>query len=113
MPSSTEALLQDHLQAAAVGVEAVMKDYSDASVLITDAATYRGRTEIRRFFTALLEGPTRGFLAALKMHRQDVVGDMAYILWEAQPWFPFATDTFVFRHDKILFQTFSAVRDAE
>jgi hypothetical protein len=113
MPSPIEVLLQSHLQAAAVGVDAVMNDYSAASVLVTHEATYRGLAEIRGFFTTLLNGPTRGFIAALKLHRQDVAGDMAYIVWEAQPWFLFATDTFVFRSGKILFQTFSAVRGAE
>lgn len=108
MPNQAEAMLQSHLQAAGVGVDAVMKDYSDASVLITHDATFRGLAEIRGFFSSLLNGPSRGFIAAFKMHRQEVVGEVAYILWEARPWFPFATDTFVVRNGKILFQTFSA-----
>ena len=113
MSKQIEALLQGHLQAAGIGVDAVMKDYSDASVLITHDATFRGLAEIRRFFTSLLEGPSRGFVEALEMQRQEVVGEMAYILWEAKPWFRFATDTFVFRDGKILFQTFSASPAAE
>jgi hypothetical protein len=113
MPNQTQAILQSHLQAAGVGVDAVMKDYSDASVLITHDATFRGLAEIRGFFATLLDGPSRGFIAALKMHRQEIVGDVAYILWEAKPWFRFATDTFVFRNGKILFQTFSAFRATE
>ena len=108
MPNQTAAMLQSHLQNASAGVDAVMKDYTDASVLITHAATFRGLAEIREFFTSILDGPSRGFIKALKMHRQEVAGEVAFIAWEAKPWFQFATDTFVFRNGKILFQTFAA-----
>lgn len=108
MTNQTEAFLQRHLQAAGQSVDAVMADYVDESVLITHNATHRGPAEIRQFFTALLEGPTKGFLNAFKMHRQDVSGELAFIAWEAKPWFPFATDTFVVRNGKIVMQTFAA-----
>ena len=51
MPNQTVAVLQRHLQAASEGVDAVMVDYVDESVLITHEATHRGRAEIRQFFT--------------------------------------------------------------
>jgi ketosteroid isomerase-like protein len=108
MPNQTEAVLQRHLQAAGEGVDAVMEDYVDESVVITHEATHRGRVEIRRFFTELLEGGSKGFINAFKMNRQEVAGEVAYILWEAKPWFPFATDTLVVRNGKILLQTFAA-----
>ena len=38
--------------------------------------------------------------------------EIAYITWEALPWFPLGTDTFVIREGKIQYQTF-AVRSAE
>ena len=109
MHQSTEAVLQNHLQAAAVGVDAVMHDYTDASVLVTQDATFRGLAEIRGFFTDLLEGPTRGFLTAIQLKRLEVVGDVAYIAWEAMPWFRFGTDTFFISHGKILRQTFAGL----
>ena len=40
--------------------------------------------------------------------RQEVIGDVAYILWEAKPWFPMATDTFIVRDGKFVMQTFAA-----
>jgi len=103
----TEAVLQKHLAAAATSVEAVMADYVDESVLITPTATYKGRAEICAFFTELLQGATKGFLGAFRMKRQEISGDLAYILWEAKPWFPFATDTFLVRDGKIVLQTFA------
>jgi hypothetical protein len=62
MSNQTAAVLDRHLKAAAVGVDAVMADYVDASVLITHEGTYRGLAEIRGFFSALLNGTYRGFL---------------------------------------------------
>ena len=106
---STQAVLQNHLQAARIGVEAVMQDYTDHAVLITHEATYRGLAEIRGFFTALFKDLPAGFFDAIKMHRQEIVGEVAYILWERKPQIPYATDTFVVRNGKILVQTFAAM----
>lgn len=106
---STQTVLQNHLRAARIGVEAVMEDFTDHSVLITHQATYRGLAEIRGFFTALFKDLPAGFFEAMKMHRQEVVGEVAYILWERKPQIPYATDTFVVRNGKILVQTFAAM----
>src|SRR5689334_16605884 len=103
-PTSTEAVLQNHLRAATVGVDAIMQDYTDESVLITHDATYRGLAEIRGFFTALLGALPARFFDTMKMNRQETVGEVAYILWERKPIISQATDTFVVRNGKILFQ---------
>ncbi len=108
MPIETQAVLQRHLQSAGESVDAVMADYVEESVLITHEATYRGRAQIRSFFTELLEGGTQGFLGVLEMKRLEVVGELAFIFWEAKPWFLFATDTLLIRDGKILLQTFAA-----
>ena len=105
---STEAVLQNHLRAAKVGVDAIMQDYTDRSVLVTHDSTYRGLVEIRRFFTTLFKELPEGFFDALKMNRQEIVGEVAYILWERKPIISQATDTFVVRNGKILVQTFTA-----
>jgi hypothetical protein len=108
MPITTQAVLQRHLQSAGESVDAVMADYVDESVLITHDATYRGLAQIRSFFAELLEGGTKGFLGAFEMKRLEVAGELAFILWEAKPWFSFATDTLFIRDGKILLQTFAA-----
>ena len=108
MPIETQAVLQRHLQSAGQSVDAVMADYIDESVLITHEATYRGLAQIRSFFTELLEGGSKGFLGTFEMKRLEVVGELAFILWEAKPWFSFATDTLLVRDGKILLQTFAA-----
>jgi hypothetical protein len=106
--ASTGAVLRSHLRAATVGVDAVMQDYTDDSVLITHAATFRGLAEIRGFFTALFRELPAGFFDALELTRSEIAGEVAYILWQRPPFIPRATDTFVVRDGKILFQTFTA-----
>ncbi len=85
-----------------------MQDFTDDSVLITHDATYHGLAEIRQFYAAFFKGLPEGFWESFKMNRQEVVGDVAFILWEAKPWLLLATDTFVVRNGKFLFQTFAA-----
>ena len=106
--NSTEAVIRNHLRAATIGVDAILEDYTEESVLVTHDATYRGPAEIRQFFTALFRDLPEGFFKTMKMFREELVGDHAYILWERQPIISRATDTFVVRNGKILFQTFTA-----
>jgi hypothetical protein len=106
--TSTEAVLQNHLRAATLGVDAIMEDYTEESVLVTHDATYRGLAEIRGFFTALWRQLPEGFFRTIDLTRQEIVGEGAYILWAGKPIVSRATDTFVVRNGKILFQTFTA-----
>src|SRR5262245_60448908 len=76
---STEAVLRNHLQAAKIGVDAIMQDYTERSVLITADGTYRGRAQIRGFFTALFEQLPAGFFHELRLVHQEIVGEVAYI----------------------------------
>ena len=108
MQLSTEGVMQNHLRAARDGVDAVMEDYADESVLVTPGATYRGRGEIRQFFNEFFKELPAGFFDAFKLNRQEVVGEHGYILWESRPWVTLATDTFVVRNGKIRFQTYAA-----
>ena len=108
MSTNTEIVLQNHLTAARAGVDAIMRDYAEDSVLITHEAAYHGLAEIRRFFTVLLDGLPAGVFDHFKLYRREVVGEWAYILWDAKPWVSLATDTLEVRNGKIRFQTFTA-----
>jgi hypothetical protein len=110
--TSTEAVLGRHLRAATVGVDAILEDYTEQSVLVTHDATYRGRAEIRRFFTGLFEVLPEGFFSTMRVTRQEIIGELAYILWERAPVISQATDTFLVRDGKILFQTFTPPKGA-
>ena len=96
-----------HLGAFSDGIEAVLSDYTERSVLLTPAATHRGLQSIREFFEAFLKGASPEFWDAFKLGTQAVEGDIAYLTWSADPFVPMATDTLLVRDSKILVQTFT------
>ena len=104
---STEATLTRHLQAIAQGVDAIMQDYTDASVLFTADGPLHGLGPIRGFFEAFLASAPPGLLEAFTVVRLDAHGESAYLLWKAEPFIPLATDTFLVRDGKILAQSFA------
>ena len=109
---STEDTLGHHLQAFSEGVDAIMEDYTPDSVLFTPDGLLKGLDSIRAFFHGFLTNSPPELLRALKMVRQDVHGEVAYIVWSAEPYIPFASDTFVVRDGKIRAQTFATYAPA-
>ena len=107
MARSVLETLQHHLKAlAAQDIEAIVSDYTDESVLITPDTTIRGTSELRDFFTAGLKAMP-GFGDAVALSRQEIEGDIAYIVWTAPGFMTFGTDTFLVRDGKIAVQTFA------
>jgi hypothetical protein len=104
---STEATLARHLDALTHGPDAIMRDYMNDSVLISPDGVLRGVAEIRSFFERFLADSPPELLAALTLLRQEFQGDIAYVVWKAEPFIPLATDTFLIRDDKIVTQTFA------
>jgi ketosteroid isomerase-like protein len=108
-PSKAEATVDNHLQAFfRKNVDGVVKDYAEESVLIIPSGPLRGLDEIRKFFTTFIDTMPAGFLEAFRMRRQEFVGEVGYIVWDARPWVQLGTDTFVVRNGKIMIQTFAA-----
>jgi hypothetical protein len=106
----TQAALGRHLQSFAQGIETILANYTEASVIVTPDATYRGLDEIRGFFRRFLDSATPEFWDAFTLGAQNVVGDVAYITWSAKPFIPLATDTLIVRSGKIYVQTFTALQ---
>jgi len=104
---STEMTLVHHLQAISQGVEAIMSDYTEDSVLFTPNGPLRGLDAVRDFFDSFIRNSPAGLLEALRVERQDIDGEVAYIIWKAEPYIKMATDTFVIRNGKIKAQTFA------
>ncbi len=46
-------------------------------------------------------------MASFQITKQEVIGEIAYIAWKAEPAVPLGTDTFVVRDGKIAYQTFA------
>ena len=105
----TNAVLDNHLAAGLRGdLEAVLSDFSEESVLFLPQGPVRGIAGLREFYKALLTKPPSGFPKAFELLRRDVDGEVAYIVWKAEPGVLLATDTFLVRDGKIMVQTFAA-----
>ncbi|HEX9850311.1 nuclear transport factor 2 family protein [Candidatus Deferrimicrobium sp.] len=105
----TNAVLDNHLASAQRGdLEGVLSDFSEDSVPFLPQGPIRGIAELRAFYKALLTNPPPGFPKALELLRRDVEGEVAYIVWKAEPGVRLATDTFIVRDRKIKVQTFAA-----
>lgn len=104
---ATKNAFDHHLGAFAKGLDELMIDYDEFSVLVTPDKTYSGLIEIRSFFKAFLDGADEKFWSAFKIVNSTVTGEVAYLAWEAKPSVSLATDTLVVKAGKISVQTFT------
>ena len=90
-------------------LEAVMSDYTNESVLITQGATYTGLEEIRVFFVGLsMHFPQQK--SNLVLDKVVANDDLVYIVWHAKTpslQVPIGSDTFIIKDGKIYRQTFA------
>jgi len=105
---TTEEVLDHHLLAFDDGdVDEILKDYDEASVLITPLEVARGTAAIRKLFeTFLTEVLPPG--SRFEVGYRHVVDETAFIVWQAESEkyvFDMGTDTFVVRDGKIAVQT--------
>lgn len=108
--AQTEAVLAHHLRSFAQGdLEAIVSDYAPDAVLCTPQGPLIGHAEIRGFFDNFITNlPHEVIVKRFVMNRQDIVGEMAYIVWSAFPIIDLGTDTFIIRDGKIQAQHFAA-----
>lgn len=105
---STETTFIHHMQALGGGqLEEVLSDYTEESTIFTNNGVFKGLEAVRGFFEASIKNTPPDLMKAFTVIRQDIVGDVAYLLWKAEPFIPLATDTFVVRSGKIIAQTFT------
>jgi ketosteroid isomerase-like protein len=106
----TQQVLAHHLECLGnLDLAGTMADYSDDSTLFTPDGLSRGSAAIRGFFAELFEEFAKPGLS-YEVLRQEVSGDIAYIVWTAETAdhrFEIAADTFVVRNGKIANQTFA------
>lgn len=90
-------------------LEAVLSDYTNESVLITQDATYTGPEEIKVFFAALMiHFPKK--TSDFELDKVVVSNELVYIAWHAHTpslEVSLGTDTFIVREGKIIQQTFA------
>jgi ketosteroid isomerase-like protein len=111
----TQAVFDHHLQAFAAGdLEAVLADYTDESIFISQRGAIVGADALRPAFESLFSGLFEPGTYEFFMDVTTVEGEVAYMAWHATcatADIPFATDTFVVRNGKIAVQTFGAKID--
>lgn len=106
---NTHEVFDHHLQAFAQGLDALVSDYTEQSSIVLQDQTITGLAGIRQFFDGFMKSIQPGFWEAFRIVRQDVTGDIAYLVWEARPFVGLATDTLLIRDGKIAVQTFTAL----
>jgi hypothetical protein len=106
--AATKKVLDHHLGAFAKGLDELMLDYASQSTILSGDKRFKGTAEIRGFFDAFLKGVKPGFWEAFKIQAQAIDREVAYLVWEAKPFVPKATDTLLVRGGKIIVQTFTA-----
>ena len=104
----THAVLNHHLHSLGIGdVPAVMADYTEDSVLLSITGVIKGTEALDLFFREFLSSMPE-FMVDFRILRQDIVGEIAYIVWESPKYAPMGTDTFLIRDGKILTQTIAS-----
>lgn len=104
---NTEEVVNHHLQALSEGLDSILSDYNETPCIIGPERNFNGLDEISILFKRLLEAVAAGVLDNFKVNRTVIDGELAYFTWEAKPLWPMATDTFIVRDGKILYQTFA------
>ena len=110
MPTSTKAVLDHHLSAfRQADPGELMKDYTEASEILTPQGPLKGLAAIRDFYEGIFNIFPKG--SALEVSREIVRDKIAYIAWSGESTFvtmPLGTDTFMMEDDKIVYQTLAA-----
>lgn len=104
---TTEATLLRHLQAIPQGADEIMKDYVEDSVLFTPDGPLHGLEAIKNFYAGFIKNSPPDLISSIKVTRQDIKEEVAYIIWEAAPYIRLASDTFFIKDGKIHAQSFA------
>lgn len=105
--SSTLEVFDHHLNAFALGIDELLKDYTESSVILTNSGHSKGLVELRAFFSSFLDNLPNDFWSCFQVLQKDVVGELGYLVWCSKPYVTLATDTLLISDGKILIQTFT------
>jgi hypothetical protein len=105
----TEAVVRHHLQAflEQKGVASIVSDYDDDALFYSEAKIYRGKPEIRGFFSSFIASLPAAAIDRFTLKSLRVDRGVAYITWRVGDDIPLGTDTFVVDDGKIVSQTFA------
>ena len=112
LQESTATVLNNHLAAFALGLDALVADYDESSVIITPRKIFRGLDQVRSFFDAFLRELPEGFWNAFKLNSRVEDRSYALLVWEAKPWVIYATDALYIHDSKIKVQIFASLESS-
>ena len=107
---TSEEILQNHLNSFLENdLEALMSDFTDESVLITQDTSYKGLKAIKDFYAGLIPlFPKQK--SSVELEKTVINDNLVFIVWHGRSpslEVSFATDTFIIENGKILRQTFA------
>ena len=102
----TVAVMTAHVQALGQGIDEIMRHYTEESVVFAPEGPCQGLAQIQAYYEAFLATRPDNFLKRFTIVRQDVIGEVAYVIWKAQPYVRIGTDSFIIRDGKIALNTF-------
>ena len=107
---TTQSVLDHHLDCfGRADVPGIMSDYAEDAALITPDGLFKGKEAIRAFFVEGFKEFSKASNFAMK--KVVVDGECAFIFWDAETpnlRFESASDTFIVRGGRIVYQTFAA-----
>jgi len=89
-------------------VDAIVEHYAADAVLFTHDGSFRGAGQLRRYFMEHLRNRPRDLVRTFQILQHTIVDDAVYVLWKAEPYVTFASDSYVVRHGKIVLQTWAS-----
>jgi ketosteroid isomerase-like protein len=105
---SCATVLEHHLAAFVTNdLNELMRDYTEDAEVWTENGIIKGADAIRAFFAYAFGLFPKG-ATKFSLKKQMVEGNKAFIIWEAEgpaARVPLGVDTFIFEHDKIVFQS--------
>lgn len=108
--TNTLTVLENHLTSFADGdLDRLMRDYTEDTVFFTGDGKLEGRAPIRRLMTGLFDEFAQPD-ASFELRVLNVAGEVGHIVWSGETHanrYEFATDTFVVRDGKIVYQSFA------
>jgi ketosteroid isomerase-like protein len=106
--ADTTATVARHIQAVlSRDIEAMLRNFTEESVVFTPEGVQRGFAAIRGDAQTFFATTPPELLGAFQVVRQEAEGEVAYLLWKAEPFVALAAETFVVRGGKIMAQTFA------
>ena len=103
------SVVLDYLNAlSGENVDAIVGHYADDAILFTQEGSFRGGAELHRYFTEHLRTRSRDRVNTFEILQHAIVDNTVYVLWRAEPYVAFASDSYVVRNGRIVLQTWAS-----